>query len=289
MKRIFATLCLAFTLALVALRPVGAAPALWQLSDADTKIYFFGTLHVLEADMPWLSHRATKAFTGADALIVELDGPELDKAGTLFTKAGTLPKGQSLRMIIGNGIYNDISRLSRTLGIPQDHFADKRPWFAGMSLSVIGLVKAGFDPASGADKYFIAQAEGMEKPVLGIETAAQQAALFAGLTLDQEKALLVDTLQQAPDIKRHFAEMQSAWLAGDTAALDRLINDALDKSPGLAERLLYTRNRGWADKMVLLLNKPGQFFVAVGAGHLAGTHSLQAVLETQGLSVSRVE
>jgi uncharacterized protein YbaP (TraB family) len=38
-----------------------ARPALWALSDADTAIYLFGTIHLLPDDMQW----RTKAFDDA--------------------------------------------------------------------------------------------------------------------------------------------------------------------------------------------------------------------------------
>jgi uncharacterized protein YbaP (TraB family) len=55
------------------------------------------------------------------------------------------------------------------------------------------------------------------------------------------------------------------------------------------ERLLWQRNRAWADWVVKRLDTPGTVFVAVGAGHLAGEKSVQADLAARGLTVSRVQ
>ena len=63
-------------------------------------------------------------------------------------------------------------------------------------------------------------------------------------------------------------------MAGDTA---------------LMERLLWQRNRAWADWMAKRLDTPGTVFVAVGAGHLAGPRSVQADLAAKGLRVRRVQ
>jgi len=266
-----------------------ATPALWRVADSDTEIHLFGTLHILSDGMEWLSPEARVAFMDSDALIVELSGEEIDRAGPLFTAAGALPEGQSLRSLVGNGIYNDVERLSRKLGMPANHFAQNTPWFTGLSLSVIGLVKAGYNPASGADKFFIAQAEGMGKAVFGLETAVQQVALFQNLTVEQEKVLLVDTLKQNAQIDVHFAAMQSAWLSGNTAELDHILNDALKIAPGLREQMLSARNRDWAGKLMQVLDRPGKFFVAVGAGHLTGGDSLIVLLEGMGIRAARIE
>ncbi|WP_417456507.1 TraB/GumN family protein [Kordiimonas sp.] len=266
-----------------------ANPALWRMADSDTEVYIYGTLHVLSADTKWLTIETKAAFEGSKALIVELSGDEISRAGPLFTEAGSLPDGQSLRAFVGNGIYNDVERLCRKLNVPAGTFAQSKPWFAGMSLAVIGLVKAGFDPASGADKYFIAQAEADGKPVYGLEVAEQQVALFSSLNPLQEKALLVDTLKQNAELDVYYAQMQGAWLYGNTELLDQIINDSLSLAPGLEEHLLINRNRDWASKLAQVLDQPGRYFVAVGAGHLVGENSVIDLLQKSGAVISRIQ
>src|SRR3546814_20928550 len=71
----------AFLLALVALAPTAAcareAPrvALWKLSDSDTTIYLFGTIHALPKDMDWNTGQIRKAFDRDDTLVVEVAEP----------------------------------------------------------------------------------------------------------------------------------------------------------------------------------------------------------------------
>ncbi|WP_417462717.1 TraB/GumN family protein [Kordiimonas sp.] len=266
-----------------------AAPALWRMADSDTEVYIFGTLHVLSTETNWLTTETKAAFDGADGLIVELDGDQISRAGPLFTEAGRLPDSQSLRSLVGNGVYNDVERLCRKLNVPTGTFEKTRPWFAGMSLAVIGLVKAGYDPASGADKYFIAQAETANKPIYGLEVAEQQVALFSTLSLAQEKALLVDTLRQNAELDVYYAQMQGAWLYGNTEMLDQIINDSLSLAPGLEEHLLTNRNRDWAAKLAQVLDRPGRYFMAVGAGHLVGENSVIDLLQKNGAVITRVQ
>ena len=63
---------------------------------------------------------------------------------------------------------------------------------------------------------------------------------------------------------------------------------------GLEDRLLYetllvNRNISWAEWVDQRMGQPGTVFLAVGAGHLAGESSLQALLEQKGLVVERIE
>ena len=48
------------------------------------------------------------------------------------------------------------------------------------------------------------------------------------------------------------------------------------------------RNARWADWVSARMAQPGTVFVAVGAGHLAGKGSVQALLGEKGLKVERV-
>ena len=38
-----------------------ARPALWEVSDADTKIYLFGTIHLLPSDYQWRTPALNRA------------------------------------------------------------------------------------------------------------------------------------------------------------------------------------------------------------------------------------
>ena len=55
------------------------------------------------------------------------------------------------------------------------------------------------------------------------------------------------------------------------------------------DALLARRNANWARWVKGRLDKPGTVMVAVGAGHLAGDQSLVAILEKQGVKVTRVQ
>ncbi len=51
--------------------PQVARPALWEVSDADTTIYLFGTIHLLPADIQWQTPQLKKAVASSQQLVVE--------------------------------------------------------------------------------------------------------------------------------------------------------------------------------------------------------------------------
>ncbi len=285
MKRLAIILLSIFGFSLQAI----AAPALWRMADDDTEVHIFGTLHMLEEGTTWANASITNAFSAAEALVVELDDRELERAGPLFMDAGKLPLGVSMRQLVGDGIYNDVRRLARQMDLQENAFQNVRPWFAGMSLTIVSLGKMGYDPSSGVDQALIGEALRLRKPILGIETAAQQADLFASLTPSQDKAMLVDALRQSVNIKTYMTDLQDAWINGDEATLDKLLNGELMQKHGLGDHLLYERNQMWASQLSRLMDKPGRFFVAVGTAHVVGEKSLIVFLTKQNRFIERVQ
>ena len=79
--------------------PAGAipGPALWQLSDEDTTIYLFGTVHVLPDGINWFDPRVERAFAASDTLVTEVDVSNQEAMAVFIAEAATLQGGQTLR------------------------------------------------------------------------------------------------------------------------------------------------------------------------------------------------
>jgi uncharacterized protein YbaP (TraB family) len=59
--------------------------------------------------------------------------------------------------------------------------------------------------------------------------------------------------------------------------------------PALFDVLVRRRNAAWTSWLEARLKRPGTLLFAVGAGHLAGKESVQAMLAQRGLRVKRVD
>ena len=46
-------------------------PAMWSVSDADTTVYLFGTIHLLPENYQWRTQRFDQAVAGSHELVVE--------------------------------------------------------------------------------------------------------------------------------------------------------------------------------------------------------------------------
>ena len=78
---------------------------------------------------------------------------------------------------------------------------------------------------------------------------------------------------------------EADWLSGN---LDAIAAEMESLPPELYESLITRRNRGFADWLARRLDRPGTVLFAIGAGHLAGRVSVQSMLESRGLRVTRI-
>jgi uncharacterized protein YbaP (TraB family) len=164
-----------------------------------------------------------------------------------------------------------------------------QPWLASLTLATTMLGALGLDPAEGVDKALQERAAAAGKAKEGFETGAEQIGFFADLADPVQEAMLVSTARDMAQARDEMPAMVEAWTRGDADRLGALMNDSLADHPELGKVLLADRNARWAAWIAARLNQPGVVFVAVGAGHLAGPDSVQAMLEARGLHVRRLQ
>jgi hypothetical protein len=121
-----------------------------------------------------------------------------------------------------------------------------------------------------------------------LETVEFQIAMLDSLPEAAQVAGISETLDQMSKLGETFNPMINAWSSGDTVGLVKIMNEGLDKQPELKKAMFTDRNAKWADWVGQRLQKPGTVFMAVGAGHLAGTDSVQDFLAKKGIKASKV-
>src|SRR3546814_712090 len=122
----------------------------------------------------------------------------------------------------------------------------------------------------------------------GLETIDQQIGYFDTLPEFSQIAFLNAVVKDIDTLGSTLDTLVDQWSKGDPDALAQTMNESLESTPDLAKRLLFDRNANWADQLKARMDEPGTVFVAVGAGHLAGAHSVQDYLKERGLTVTRV-
>lgn len=268
--------------------PAPLKPALWMLSDADTTIYLFGTIHALRPGLPWFQGPVEQAFAESGTLVTEIsDVGSLDTAQTLMGNA-LLPAGQTLRGKLSPTARTAYEAALGRAGIPPASIDRFKPWYAAVVLSSLPLLKAGYKLDQGVEIQLASRAKASGKSQEALETAAYQLGLFDSLPEASQLAYLGQVIENLDQVTAQIDNLIVEWGEGDAEGLAAQMN--ADKSDAaLVEVLLSRRNRAWADWIGKRLETPGTVFLAVGAGHLAGSGSVQEMLSAKGIASQRLQ
>jgi uncharacterized protein YbaP (TraB family) len=266
----------------------GDGPALWVISDADSTLYLFGTVHVLRPTTAWGSPRIDAAFEASQNVIFEISNPDDQAAiAPLIQQYGISPQ-RPLSTLLNAGELAALDEAARTIGAGAAQLDPLRPWLAGLSLAIAPVVRAGYDPQSGVETVLKARAEAAGKPVSGFETIDQQVRILAGLSEETQLDFLRATLDSFNDATTDLDALVEAWATGDVEGINRLgVEEMRSASEEIYQALLVRRNADWAGQIQTLLAGSGTTFIAVGSAHLAGDESVQEILQDRGVTVTR--
>ena len=268
-----------------------AKPALWEVSDPDTTIYLFGTIHLLPENYAWKTRAIDRAIARSDTLYVEtIVDPR--NPHTLAAELARLGFSRGLPPLA-----NRINPAKRPLleaaiaktGVPRPIFDQMETWAAAFTLLGVQFKELGLKGEHGVEEALRTAFAAAGKPVGQLETNSEQLGFFDTLPESAQRALLEGAIEPSETMSEDFAEMLSGWASGDVEAIAETFNRGLSESPELRDALLRRRNYNWSNWIARRLAAPGTVLVAVGAGHLAGDESVQRYLESRGYRVRRLQ
>jgi uncharacterized protein YbaP (TraB family) len=266
----------------------GEGPALWVVKDADSTLYLFGTVHVLKPTTAWGSAKVDAAFDSASDIYFEISNPD-DQAAMvpLIRQYGVSPQ-TPLSSLLTPEEFAHLDEAAKAIGATAAQLDPLRPWMAALTLAMAPLAKAGYDPASGVELTLKARAQAAGKPLHGFETIDEQVRVLATLPEEVQLQFLRSSLTAFDDAATELDGMVEAWSTGDVEGLQTLVVDEMKvEAPEVYEVMLTRRNAGFADDVQRVLEGSGVGFFAVGAAHLVGPDSIQAMLEARGVTVEK--
>ena len=236
---------------------VRATPALWEIRDADTTIYLFGTFHQLDGRTVWFDDKVRKAFDDSGELVLETVVPD-DISGfrAAVSEAPARPGAEG----------------------------KLKPFIAQTQAAVGHGRTLGMSVELGADAVLRRVAVGVGKPVGGLERFEEQLGTLANIPAPSATPGF-RTVQTA---SVSITDLLKAWQDGDTGAFSTMLIGFEAKAPVAYRMLIADRNAKWGQWIANRLDQPGIVFVAVGSGHLAGKDSVQQWLAARGIASNRI-
>lgn len=263
------------------------APPVWMVSDEDTDIYLFGTVHVLRPGTVWRSPAFDAAFARADRLVLEIDATSeaaQDAFINDFVQRGTYQDGRTLRQVLSRSDAAIIETAVVRYGLSLDMLDQFKPWLVMVNLSSLAVQDEGFEQAVGLEAYLYEQALAQGKSIGALEAISDQAEAFDRISEAEQIELLYETALMLDEMPEMLDDLVAEWRDGDVAGIAAMISSpsAVGLGPEAYDSLLVQRNRSWVTGIEAMLDEAGVVFVAVGAGHLAGPDSLAAMLRARG-------
>ncbi|MEO6361518.1 MAG: TraB/GumN family protein [Sphingomicrobium sp.] len=266
-------------------------PALWQVSDADTTVYLFGTIHLLPSNYNWRSPKFDTAIRNSQGLIVETIVDEKNPAhiSAVLMKLGLSTTVAPIADRIAPEKRAALDAAIAKSGVPRAAFDRMETWAAAFMLLGNQFRDLGLKGAEGVESVLRNDFATAGKAIGQLETNEEQLGFFDTLPEDAQRALLEGAVEQPAEMRSQFDAMLAAWTRGDVKAIAATFNEELASSPPLMDALIRRRNRNWSQWVERRMAAPGSVMVAVGAGHLAGTDSVITMLERDGYRVRRVQ
>ncbi|MGI9286789.1 MAG: TraB/GumN family protein [Pseudomonadales bacterium] len=273
-----------------------AALSLFELKGRRSKVYLFGSVHLMKKNMYPLHSAIIERFEGADNLVVEIntDAIPAQQLQEEFTRRGTLPAGSSLSERLSPTTLSQVKQVLAARGYGIQAFQHMQPWFFEQTFVAQEMLVYGYDPGAGIDSYLIKLAKESGKPVLELETLEQQLDMLSTASATEQDLSMRHTFELLAEesVQSDLNRLVVDWLRGDVDRMYRYMSEPVKDFPELntyITRLLDDRNAQMAKKIRRWLRGKGSYFVVVGAGHLGGPKGLVKLLEKKGFKIEQIQ
>jgi hypothetical protein len=261
---------------------------LWRVEGAGAPAsHVFGTVHLADPRVTRLPPAVARELDQARSLTLESGiGP----AGVLvLAERMVFDDGRDLPGVAGAELFKRAVGLAAGLGLSEPMLRMFRPWAVAVLLSIPPQ-----DPSGVLDFVLERRAAEQGKPIHQLESMDEQVAVLAGLSQEDQVALLKQAVDEHERMPGRIGRLVDAYLARDLAGLWRISEESAGAGAEerrlnevFTRRLLHERNARMAERAEPRLREGGAF-IAVGALHLYGSGGVLALLEQRGWRVTRI-
>jgi uncharacterized protein len=259
---------------------------MWKVSRDGRTSWLYGTLHVGKPTWRRFGPQMNAALKASDVLALEIDpaDPALLDALSEIQPPATLPEALQLRL----------AKAFERACVAAESMATLHPVLQASTLTVLEARWLGLDPSYAMEQLLAAQIRGLKRPVVSLESIAQQKAALVPEDPDDALAVLEQTLAQLEDTsgRRVLDKLTQAWERGDLAALEDYEAwcecASTEAEKAFMRKLNDERNPPLADGIEAQHKAGKRVFAAVGALHMTGPQSLPKLMQQRGFKVERV-
>ncbi len=267
------------------------SPALWKVSDDNSTLYLYGTVHLLPKGGDWQRRDMLEAFSEVGTVFFELpdDKKSAFRESVLQREYGLYGPGEQLNDHLDRVNINRLTAAALNTDVPLGSLVKFKPWLVSDLLTTAAAEQAGLSSAHSAGRWLRQKAKKEHKKIQALDTVETYYEAVAkqpeNVQIDSLKKTIKNFDQLVPDMKT----VNAAWRVGNTDILEKdLLKPFEERSPEMYSTLIDKRNAKWARELDTFLKGDDDAFVAVGIAHMLGEDGLPARLADLGYKVERV-
>ncbi len=267
-------------------------PALWKITDRDSTLFLFGTVHLLPDGTDWQRRDMGAAFASVGTVFFETpdDDKSALKSSILQRQYGLYDSGERLSDKLDTANINRLTAAAHNADVPLARLERFKPWLAADILSLAAADKAGLKYTNSADSLLRTKAKQAGKSIYNLETIETYFKAVADHPEDLQMQAFVQTIKTFDTMVANTQAVNAAWLIGDIARLEEdMLIPAQSQSPIIYDALFTKRNAKWVKILDDFMKGDNNAMAVVGVGHLIGQDGLPTRFENLGYNVERVQ
>jgi len=216
-------------------------PLLWKVTGpGDSRLYLLGSFHLLKPQDYPLSPDVEQAFEASQRVVFELSPEDMQspQLASRMVQAAVRTDGSELKRDLDAATWQKLQVFATENKLPLAQMQGMKPWFVGLSISVGQMQKMGLDPALGLDRHFMERAQKTGRKTAGLEDIDTQIGMLDGMTLQEQRQMLAEALDQAGKADEQARQLHDAWRRGDLQAAEHVAERDLSLSADSGEQLL---------------------------------------------------
>jgi len=267
--------------------PMSESSILWRIEGQGIPkgSYIFGSMHLIEKEYFLFPEKLDKLVKKTEQLVMEI--------------AGMPNQSEAMKMVmLKEGTFFDYFTKEQTDSIiqwAQEEMNLSEPAFRStmtkMKPFVVIQLATQMQFMGKTESYEltfekIARENAIE--IKGLETAAQQMAIFDDLTNAQQTEMVMEGIRNEDKSLEMIQNMQKMYVRQNVDSLYLMIQEEGGVISEEQASFLDSRNKNWVPQIKELIADK-KTFIAVGAGHLGGPTGILRLLEKEGYTLTPVK
>lgn len=267
--------------------PMTESSLLWKISGPNVKgeSYLFGTMHLIEKEYFIFPKKLQKQVKKSDVLVMELAGlpNQLEAAGYVM-----LEEGSFFDFFTEEETDSILDWANEKFKMSEETFRKSFSSMKPFAVTQLGVQLYFIGKTESYEKSFEALAKENEIKIEGLETIAEQMALFNNLTKEQQASMVMENIRNGDEGIELIKRMETTYQTQNVDQLYELIKSEGGVINEEQAAFLDNRNKNWVPKIIEYISTKNAF-IAVGAGHLGGPNGVIRLLQEEGYILTPVE